>query len=130
MKLRVTVNGQSYDVDVEVLEEAGAQPGRPAPAVTQPAPVAAPAPRPVVAAPAPAAVAPAGAKVQNSPIPGTVVEVIAKPGQAVKRDETLMIIDAMKMNTQIKSSYDGTVKEILVAAGAPVKMGQPLVTFE
>ncbi len=128
MKLRVSVNGQQYEVEVEVLEEPAA--GRPAPVAVAPsAPIAPPAPPVVPQAPAPAAVA-AGAKVMNCPIPGTVVEIQSKPGQAVKRGDPLMIIDAMKMNTQISANYDGTIKDILVKPGEPVKMGQPLVAFE
>lgn len=126
MKLRVSVNGQPYEVEVEVLEEPSAsRPAVPAPTVHS-APIAPPvAPQ----APAPTPV-PAGANVMNCPIPGTVVEIQSKPGQQVKRGDPLMIIDAMKMNTQISSSYNGTIKDILVKPGEPVKMGQPLVAFE
>ncbi|MCE5228814.1 acetyl-CoA carboxylase biotin carboxyl carrier protein subunit, partial [bacterium] len=125
---RVSVNGQQYDVEVEVLDEGYARPVAAAPAApaAPSAPIAPPvAPQVPVAAPAPA-----GAKVMNCPIPGTVVEVQAQAGQTVKRNDPLMIIDAMKMNTQISSTYDGVIKEILVKPGEPVKMGQPLVSFE
>lgn len=128
MKLRVSVNGQQYEVEVEVLDEPSA--GRAAaPAPVYSAPIAPPAPTFAPQAPAPAAVS-AGAKVMNCPIPGTVVEIQSNPGQQVKRGDPIMIIDAMKMNTQISSTYDGTIKDILVKPGEPVKMGQPLVTFE
>lgn len=124
MKLRVSVNGQQYEVEVEVLEEpAASRPSAPS------APIAPPAPPVAPQAPAPVAVA-AGARVMNCPIPGTVVEIQSKPGQQVKRGDPLMIIDAMKMNTQISANYDGTIKDILVKPGEPVKMGQPLVAFE
>ncbi len=84
MKLRVSVNGQQYEVEVEVLEEPAA--GRPAPVAVAPsAPIAPPAPPVVPQAPAPAAVA-AGAKVMNARS-GDVVEIHSKPGQAVKRGD-------------------------------------------
>jgi pyruvate dehydrogenase E2 component (dihydrolipoamide acetyltransferase) len=131
MKLRVTVNGVAYDVDVEILEEkAGTAvppaPPAPAPAPRPAAPVAPVAPAPAAPAPAPAA----GGKTLTSPIPGTVLEILAKPGQAVKNGEAVIIVDAMKMNTQISANQDGVVKEILVAPGEAVKMGQALLTFE
>jgi biotin carboxyl carrier protein len=131
MKLRVTVNGVDYDVDVEILEETGGLVSlptrRPAP---RPAVAAAPSRPPVApAAPQPAA-AVGSARTLNSPIPGTVVELKVTPGQAVAQNETVIIIDAMKMNTPVPSPQAGTVKEILVKAGDPVKMGQPLMTFE
>ena len=135
MKLRVRVNGVDYEVEVEILEDVGgaaAPPPRPAAPVATPMP-----PRPPVApvapaasAPAPAAAPAAGGKTLNSPIPGTVVEVKVSPGQTVSQDETVLVIDAMKMNTPVAAPHAGKVKEVLVKQGDPVKMGQPLVTFE
>lgn len=131
MKLRVTVNGVAYDVEVEILEERGQGAVAPRPAMT---PAQAPARPPVApppAAPAPAAAPVAGgAKALTSPIPGTVLEVLVTPGQAVKTGETVLVVDAMKMNTQIAAQFDGVVKDVLVAAGEAVKMGQALVNFE
>lgn len=130
MKLRVTVGGQAYDVDVEILEKHGgpvsAAPVAPRAPAPRPAPAAAPRPSAPAPAPAPAA----GGKSLNSPIPGTVVEILVKPGQAVKHNEPMLILDAMKMNTQIAANADATVKEILVNVGDAVKMGQALVLFE
>ncbi len=119
MKLKVTVNGQDYEIEVEVLDDVrqAAQPGA---AMTPMAPQMPPPPAP----------AGPGAKVLSSPIPGTVVEVQVKVGQQVKRNDPIMIIDAMKMNTQISAVADGVVKELLAKSGDAVKMGQTLVTFE
>jgi biotin carboxyl carrier protein len=135
MKLRVTVNGVAYDVDVEILEEkAGAAVPPPAAPASAPAPAPAAPARPAApVAPAPAAHTPApaaGGKTLTSPIPGTVLEILAKPGQAVKTGDAVIIVDAMKMNTQISANQDGVVKEILVAPGEAVKMGQALINFE
>lgn len=133
MKLRVTVNGVAYDVDVEILEEKGGvvqrSPMAPAPAPAPARPVTPPPAAP--AAPAPAASAPsAGARTLNSTIPGTVIEILVKPGQAVKAGEAVIVLDAMKMNTQIAATADGVVKAILVNIGDAVKMGQAMIEFE
>jgi len=125
MKLRVTVNGVAYEVDVDILEdrEGAFAPARPvAPLITPPRP---PAPA------SPASTAPAaGGKTLASPIPGTVVEVMVQPGGHVTFGQPLIVIDAMKMNTQVPANMDGVIKEVLVKAGEPVKMGQALLTFE
>ena len=125
MKLRVTVNGVAYEVDVDILEdrEGAFAPSRPfASLVTPPRPPA-PAP-PMPAAPA------VGGKTLASPIPGTVVEVMVQPGAQVTFGQPVIVIDAMKMNTQVTANMDGVIKEVLVKAGEPVKMGQALLTFE
>ena len=133
MKLNVTVNGTTYDVEVEVLDEAGvaAAPAVSKPAPARTAPAAAPkAPAPAApAAPKPAPAA-AGANTLTSPIPGTVVEISVSVGQQVAAKETMLVIDAMKMNTPIASTSAGKVKQIHVNPGDSVQMGQVLVTFE
>lgn len=118
--LRITVNGTAYDVQVEELG-AGA-----APAPVAAAPVAAP-----KAAPAPAA-APAGGtgSVQvNAPMPGTVVSVEVTQGQAVKKGDTLVILEAMKMENEIAAPQDGTVASINCAKGESVDSGKLLVSL-
>ena len=115
---KITVNGQSYDVTVE---ESGAGP----------APAQYKAPSPVVAAPvaAPPAPAPAtaGASGVRAPMPGTVISFKVSQGQAVKRGDVLLILEAMKMENEIVAPADGTVKALCVAAGAAVKAGELLV---
>ncbi len=128
MRMRVSVNGVAYDVEVEVLDEEADLPSaaRPAaPSANAPRPPVAP-----VAAPAPAPAAGGEANTLASPIPGTIVEILVKPGQPVAANETVIIIDAMKMNTPVAAPAARTVKEVLVKAGDAVKMGQPLLTFE
>ena len=135
-KLRVTVNGVSYDVDVEILEddeegsgygfEATAMPrSRPA-APARPAAAAAPAAAPKVA-PAPAASG--GAGEIASPIAGIIVEYKVNPGASFKKGEVLIVIEAMKMNTNINAPSDGTVNEIKGKSGDSVKQGQLLLTY-
>ena len=129
MKLKITVHGVSYEVDVEVLDArrdeftvAAPLPAPPArPAETAP-PATGPAPAPAGPAPAPAG----GGRVL-SPLAGTVVEVKCREGAAVTQGEELLVIEAMKMNTGIAAPRAGTVRRICVAAGDTVREGQELV---
>jgi biotin carboxyl carrier protein len=66
----------------------------------------------------------------RSPLPGTVIEILAKSGQQVKEGDTLIVLEAMKMNNNLTAEKDGVVKSILVAEGEAVKENTPLVTFE
>lgn len=63
-------------------------------------------------------------------IPGTIVEVLVKPGQLVKQGDLLLILDAMKMNNQVKSPVNATVKEVNVKVGDRVSKGVDLVVLE
>ena len=116
---RITVNGTAYDVAVEELG-AGAVAAAPAAA----APVAAP-----VAAPAPAASGAAGSITVASPMPGKILAVKANVGQAVKRGEVVMILEAMKMENEITAPEDGTIASINVAVGDSVESGGTLAPF-
>lgn len=127
-KLRITVDGKTYDVSVEVLGSSVASitPVAAAPAVAAPAPVAAapvPAPAPVAA---PAA---AGANDVVCPLAATVVSVNVKEGQQVKAGDCLVMLEAMKMNTPINAPKDGTVTSVKVSAGQSVQEGTPLVSL-
>ena len=156
MKYVATINGKKYEVEVEKLEAyksldrngvaAPAAPVLPAsapvqrPAAPAPAPVAAaPAPAPVAAAPAPApasaaapapkAAAPAGATTVEAPMPGKILNIKVSEGQAVKFGEVVVIMEAMKMETEIVAPADGTVSKILVKAGDSVDTGAALVAL-
>ena len=117
----ITVNGKAYDVTVEENGSAASAPVQ-APAAPAAAPKAAPAP-----AAAPANVS--GTKV-NSPMPGTVLKMKVKAGDAVKKGDVLCVLEAMKMENEIASEDDGTVKEILVKKGDVVQPGQDLIILE
>jgi len=139
-KYNITVNGTAYEVEVEevggapsIAAAAPAAKAAPAPAASAPdapaaAPAAAPAPAPK-AAPAPAAPS-AGAVVIESPMPGTILDVLKKPGDAVAADEVILILEAMKMETEITTPRSGKVTAILVAQGDPVQGGQGLLEVE
>ncbi len=134
MKYKVTLNGRTYEVEVEagqamLLSEYEAI----APAPVAAAPVAA---APVAAAPAaapeaaPAApvVIGAGEKV-NAPIPGTILKVNVAQGQAVKEGEVLCVLEAMKMENEILAPKTGTVSQVVVAKGSSVSTGDALVVI-
>lgn len=127
MRLRVTVEGKTYNVDVEVLDgESGSSPSTPRPAAAAPAPGATEAPAPAAAAPPPVA---AGENVLQSPIAGTILSVAVSPGDAVELNQVLMVMEAMKMETNIAAPTAGTIKAVHVSAGDTVKQGQLLVEF-
>lgn len=129
-KLRITVDGKSYDVEVEVLSS---RISSVAPAAPAPVQAAAPAPAAVVpAAPAakPAAPAPkAEAGDVACPLAATIVNVAVKEGQQVNAGDLLVMLEAMKMNTPVNAVKDGTVAKVYVAAGQSVQEGQPLVAL-
>ena len=141
MKYVATINGKKYEVEVEKLEAyksldrngvaAPAAPVLPASAPVQrpAAPAPAPAPAPAAApAPAPAA-APAGATTVEAPMPGKILNIKVSEGQAVKFGEVVVIMEAMKMETEIVAPADGTVSKILVKAGDSVDTGAALVAL-
>ena len=127
MKYKVTLNGRTYEVEVEagkamLLDEYEAiAPAAPAAA---PAPVAAPA-----AAPAAAPVVTGAGDPVNAPMPGTILKVNVTQGQAVKAGTVLCILEAMKMENEIMTSKDGTVTQVLVSKGSAVDTGAPLVVI-
>ena len=124
-KFIVNVNGTSYEVEVE---EVGASSSAP---VTQaPAPIAAPAAAvTTAAAPAPApAAAPAGGTPVKAPMPGNVLDIKVSNGQAVKKGDLLVILEAMKMENEIFAPQDGTVT-VVASKGSTVNSGDVLVTL-
>ena len=124
-KFNIKVNGQAYEVEVEEVA-GGFAPApvvpvaaAPAPAV---APVAAPAPEKAEAkaAPAPAPVAaPASGTQLKAPMPGTVIDFKATNGAAVKKGQTILILEAMKMENEIVAPVDGVIT-FVASKGASV----------
>ena len=105
---------------VAVFEAAKAE-VTPKPAPAAPAPVAAPAPAPA---------APAGAKTVTAPLPGTITKVTVKVGDTVNAGDTVLLMEAMKMENNITAEFGGTVKAILVETGNQVQSGQALVELD
>ena len=115
-KYRVTVNGTAYEIDLEELTGAA-----PAPAAA----TAAPAP-----APAPAAAAPAGGEQVTSPMPGTILSINVAAGDAVKRGQVLMVLEAMKMENEIMCPCDGKIASVNTSKGASVESGTLLCVIQ
>ena len=132
MKYKVTLNGRTYEVEVEagkamLLDEYEA--------IAPSAPVAAPvAAAPAAAAPAPAA-APAAPAVTGAgdavkaPMPGTILKVNIQNGQAVKEGDVLVVLEAMKMENEILAPKAGTITQVLVSKGSTVDTGAPMVVI-
>lgn len=128
-KYVVTLNGKNYEVEVEKnTAKITNTPAAAAPAAA-PAPKAAPAPAPVAApAPAPVAAAPAGGANVTAPMPGTVLNVVAPVGTAVKAGDVILILEAMKMENDIVAPCDGTVASV-AAKGTSVNTDDVLATL-
>ncbi len=116
----ITVNGNVYDVTVEEGASTGA-PVVSAPKAAAPAPKAAP----KAAAPAGAA----GSVKVNAPMPGKIVAVKANAGDAVKKGQVILVLEAMKMENDIVAPEDGTVAGVNVAVGSTVEAGETLATL-
>ena len=120
---KVEVNGTPFSVEFErpiAKPKAVSQVKRPAPAAA--APAAAPVAKP-------AAVSAAGGNVISSPLPGVVLSINKQVGDAVKKGETVLVLEAMKMENAIEATCDGTVKEIKVQKGDSVLEGAALIVI-
>ncbi len=125
---RIVVNDNEYKVGIEELQdETGAAPvSAPKPA---PRPAAAPAPSaPSAPAAAPQASAPAAGDI-TAAMPGTILDIKVGVGDSVTSGQTLLILEAMKMENEIMAPGDGVVKEIKVAKGASVNAGDVLIVL-
>lgn len=131
MKYVVTINGKQYDVEVEKVS-GGYKPmsmgAKAAPAAPAPAP-AAPAPAPAPAAPKAAPVS-AGDNTVTSPMPGTILGVKVKEGDAVKAGQLVIILEAMKMENEIVAPADGVVASVAVKEGDTVETDATLVVLK
>lgn len=118
----VTVNGTSYQVE---MENAPAAPIQAVSPVAVPAPVAAAPAAPTSPSPKPAA----GGKQITSPLPGVIIAVKVNAGDAVKAGQVVAILEAMKMENEIQAESDGTVTAVNVAKGDSVLEGAAIVTL-
>jgi len=127
VKLRITIDGKTYEAEVEVLDEYAES----SDSIFEPAPVAHLPPTP------PQTVSPAhdstngdAWKVCRSPFAGHVIKVNVVPGQTVEPGDTMLVLEAMKMETPVTASHAATVKSVLVVPGNSVTAHQALVEFE
>ena len=130
MKYKVTLNGRTYEIEVEhgkamLLDEYEAI----APAPVAAAPVAA---APVTAAPAAAPAAPAvtgAGEAVTAPMPGNILKVNVSVGDTVKEGQVLVVLEAMKMENEIRAPHDATIAQVVVSKGSTVDTGAPLVVL-
>ena len=118
-QFKVTVNGKSYDVQVE--EVGGSAPPIPVP-VTLAAPASKRAPAPPILAP--------GAVGVNAPMPGSIIEIKAQVGQIVARGDALLTLEALKVENEITAPRDGKIAVIHVKEGELVNTGALLISID
>lgn len=107
-KYRVNVNGTSYEVEIELVDETNVV--KPSKNIEQ---------------------KPSGEGEQvKSPMPGTILDVKVKVGDSVKKGQVLMVLEAMKMENEIMAGTDGTVTSVAVSKGASVGTGDMLLTIK
>ncbi len=128
-KFNVTVNGKTYEVDVEEVGgvQSAPRPSAPMRPASTSAPKAAPTPTPAPKA-APAEV-PAGAATVSAPMPGTVLDIKVSEGDTVADGQVLMILEAMKMENEIMAPTGGTISSIHVNKGASVNSGDVMIVI-
>ncbi|MBQ4290406.1 MAG: biotin/lipoyl-binding protein [Clostridia bacterium] len=114
---QVTVNGTVYEITLEVIDKEEGKAAQAAPAAPEAAAPAAPAP------------GKAGAQTIAAPMPGNILKVNVANGQAVKKGDVLMILEAMKMENEILSPADGVIASVNVSQGATVETGAVLCTM-
>lgn len=128
-KFNITVNGTTYEVEVEEIEEAAAS--APAPRSAAPAPKpAAPTAAPASAPAASAASAPvAGATTVEAPMPGSIVAIKVQAGDTVNEGDVLCVLEAMKMENEIMAPKAGKIAAVCTTQGASVNTGDPLISI-
>lgn len=129
---KVTVDGQAYTVQVEELTDKSpldkaSQSGSSTPAAAESTTKQAKVAAPVTEKPQKAQPATGGGMSVKAPMPGSVIEVKVKEGDAVKDGDVLLVLEAMKMENELTASQAGTVAQILVKKGDTVNSGDPLI---
>lgn len=115
-KYVIKLNGKTYEVEMGELGSVAATP------MQAPAAAAAPA----ASAPAPAAPATSGGQVVVSPMPGSILNVMVKPGDVVKKNQVVLVLEAMKMENEIVAPADGTILSVNATRGTTVNVSEEL----
>ena len=116
-KAAVTVNGKKYEVEVpQTAHKAAASHAAPARTAAAPA--------------GQKAAAPQGGMQVKSPLPGSIIKVLVSVGQAVKKGDTLLTLESMKMENAVAAECDGTVKQVAVQPGQNVMQDDLLIVLE
>lgn len=122
-KFRISVNGSSYEVEVEELAGGSSAPATKAAPAPKVKPVKKKAPKPKKAAPA-------GGHSIEAPMPGTVLSVKVSEGDSVSDGDVLLVLEAMKMENEIMADIDGTVASVMVNKDDSVDSGEVLIVIE
>lgn len=120
-KFKIKVDGTEYLVEMEELTVPDLAPVAPAPAAPEPVPAPAPAPAPSATT--------AGADAQTAPMPGKILEIKHDVGDAVSANDTVLVLEAMKMENAIVAERAGTITAMHVSAGQMVNPGDALFTI-
>ena len=134
MKLQIAIDGKTYEAEVEVLED-DAQPRQQNYGMQQPLHATVPS-TPAGDAPAPSPAAKdteesvSEDKLCRSPVTGIVIKINVVPGQTIQANDLIMVLEAMKMETNVTAPRAGTVKSVRVAQGGSVKLHQVVAEFE
>jgi len=110
-KYHVNVNGNDYEIAIELIDESEAKAVIPQKAITQVA-------------------TPAGGEKITSPMPGNILGINVSAGDLVKKGQTLMVLEAMKMENEIMSPIDGTIVSLNTTKGATVESGALLCVIK
>ena len=126
MRLRIKIDGKTYEAEVEILESQESAPEYP------PYPPAQPTFVPAALPEHPIHLEPErdDEKECRSPVAGMVTKVNVEPGQQVEREAVVVVLESMKMEMQISRPKGGVVKRVLVSPGAAVKVDEVMVEFE
>lgn len=125
-RFNITVNGHTYDVQVEETEGAASAPAAP---VVSSAPVPTPAPSPEEPAAKADSKPEEGTETLNAPMPGNIINIMVKAGDKVVKGQALLILEAMKMENEIMSPRDAVVAGVHVNKGDSVDSGSLLVSL-
>ena len=132
MKLRITLDERTFEVDVEVAQEdhANLPPAYPVGTARLAGSAAASAPGAGQTAGSPSDTVADESKACRSPVSGVVVKVIAAAGDKINAGDSILVLEAMKMETNIMAPQSGVIASIRVVQGARVQTGDVLVEFE